>query len=596
MADFTDRIKLIVDVTADKASKGLGDVKSSMAEAEGGFGKLKAGAGAAFDSIGIGGPQAAVAAAGAIVAFGKASIGAFTELALAAQNFSQIAGTSLEDSSRWIEVGGDLGVSTDAVAAAMQRLNREAAHGDLKSLGVDTGDVNERLIQTIERINQIPDASDRAAAQFKVFGKSSAAIAPLMANVETLRDRLADVEKAKIIDEEKAQAARDFTDAMDNLNDKLDDIKNLVGGELVGAFNDLFTSLNQVTDAIPGFDGLNDAIAKVVEIGTSPLRNVTDGLSTLSDGSESLADRARGLGQAIAGAIPGPFGSWAGNLLDVEDKQTSMAAATKAASDAAEEQAKAAKDAADALSGLLTATLAQFNGQLALQDSADKATESIGKYTTATATAEASSWGNSDANAAAAKAMNDAEGAALKEAAAAAALGKSNAELAGETWGAEDSARAQIGVLEQLAGTLGPNDPLRKHLLDYAAELGRIPAAKETQITADTTDAEKKVTGLLGTIRSLVLAPWTVKVQGQVTAPSSASAAPGSASTGVGASRGLLGASAGIPAATAAPVYNVINVSVTAAPLTHPAEVGRQIANYLDAFYRRNGTRLRAVP
>jgi hypothetical protein len=118
MADFTDRIKLIVDVTADKASKGLGDVKSSMAEAEGGFGKLKAGAGAAFDSIGIGGPQAAVAAAGAIVAFGKASIGAFTELALAAQNFSQIAGTSLEDSSRWIEVGGDLGVSTDAVAAA----------------------------------------------------------------------------------------------------------------------------------------------------------------------------------------------------------------------------------------------------------------------------------------------------------------------------------------------------------------------------------------------------------------------------------------------------------------------------------------------
>jgi hypothetical protein len=48
--------------------------------------------------------------------------------------------------------------------------------------------------------------------------------------------------------------------------------------------------------------------------------------------------------------------------------------------------------------------------------------------------------------------------------------------------------------------------------------------------------------------------------------------------------------------AVAAPsAGTVINLAVSVAPFTQPAEVGRAIADYLDAFYRRSGTRARAV-
>lgn len=596
MADFTDRIKLIIDVTADKAGKGLDDVKSSMSGAEGAFGKLKAGAGAAFDAIGIAGPQAAIAAAGAIVAFGKASIGAFVDLANAAENFSQVSGASIEDASRWIEVSGDLGVSADAVSAAMLRLNREAAAGQLDKFGITTEDVNERLIQTIEKINAIPNAADRAKAQFEVFGKSGAALAPLMANVDTLRDRLKDVEAAKIIDEKKMADARAFQDAMDNLGDKLDDIKNIVGSELVGAFADLFAALDKVTGVIPGFDGLNDAIAKVGEIAFGPLRNVADGIATVADGSLSLTDRAKGLGQAVAGAIPGPFGSWAGNLLDVDDGQKAVADSTKIAAQAAQDEADAAKAASDALDALLSATLAQFNGQLALEDAANKTTDSFSKYQTAADTATQANWGNKDSNDKAASAMNDAEGAALKQAAAADALAKKNAELNGTQYDAAASASTQAGVLRTLAGTLGPNDPLRANLLAYANQLEKIPPEKSTIIDAQTETAAQKVKSLSDQIYALVGQIFHVKIAATTTAP--AAPAGTSASMASVASLGAPGLSVlptALPRASAVPT-TVINVSVSAAPLTHPAEVGRQVANYLDAFYRRNGTRVRAVP
>lgn len=595
MADFTDRIKLIVEVAGDKAGKGLSDIKSGIGEADGAFGKMKAGAKGAFSFIADNAGLSATAAAGAIVAFGKQSIAAFTELANAAEDFSATSGASLEDASRWIEVSGDLGVSADAVSAAMGRLNREAATGALDKFGINTQDANERLLQTLEHINAIPNAADRAKAQFELLGKGGAALAPLMANVDTLRERLADVEKAKIIDEKKAADARAFQDNIDNLNDKLDDLKNSLGNELVGAFNDAFSALNNFTSAIPGLDGgLSDIISKVTEIATSPLRNLADGFNTVTDAQSSLTDRARGFGQMVAGSIPGPLGSWAGNLLDVESAQDKAKAATDASNESIQEQAKAAKDAADALDALLSATLSQFSSQLALEDSANKSADAIAKYTDANTKAAASNFGNKDATAAAASAMNDAEQAALKQAAAAAKLQEDNAKLNGTQWDAADSASAQANVLRTLAGGLGPNDPLRAGLLGYASQLEQIPPTKHTTVTADTSQASQMLDNLMGKIRQVLSAFSGALVTGKAAQQSLSSAAGQSASAP--ASSGLSVVPMAPVAAPRAAPATVINLSVQVAPLTHPAEVGRQISDYLDAFYRRNGTKARALP
>jgi hypothetical protein len=591
MADFVDRIKLIVDMTTDGASKGIGDIKSKVGEADGAFGKLKAGAGSAFNFLQANAGLSATAAAGAIVAFGKQSISTFQDLALSVEDFATTAGTSAEEASRLVEVSGDLGLKSDDVAAAMARLNREAASGTLSQFGITADDANERLVQTLEYISKIPNEADRSKAAFDLFGKSASNLSPLIANVGTLRDRLAEVSGSKLIDEKAIADAREFADMTDNLNDQLDMLKLSLGKELVGAFNDVGEAFQNLTDLIPGLDGgLGGIISKVTEIATSPLRNIADGFNTITDSTTSLTDKARGFGQMVAGSIPGPLGSWAGNLLDVETAQDATKAATDAATQSAKDQAEAAKAAADALNELLTATLSQFNSQLALADAGDKTAKSINDYRDASDKAAQSNWSNKDATDKVATSMNDAEQAALKQAAAAAKLQEDNAKLNGTQWDAADSASAQANVLRTLAGTLDANDPLRKNLLAYADQLERIPPTKSTSIHADTSQAEATVQSYLNNVLDKLPKFLTTNIR--VNAQTTTSAAPAASTSAAPGAVVPLGAAAPASSGT----VNNIYVSVSAAPLTHPAEVGRQVADYLDAFYRRSGTRLRAVP
>lgn len=595
MADFTDRIKLVIDVVGDQAASGINNVKSSVGGAESAFGKLKGAASSAIDMV----ASSPAAMAGAAIAIGKVAFdlaSGFEQAALSASKFSTASGLSVEDASRWQEVAGDVGVSTETLEGAVQKLDKAAGTGVLTKLGIGGDTTNERLLNALSYLNGISDAGERAVAGAQIFGKSWAQLAPLVKDSAALRDNLAAVSDAKVIDQGEVRKAEQFRDAMDALNDRLEDLKNTLGEELIGPFSDFMGALDgfasqigTVTDKIPGMsDGL-------LGFAAAPLRNAADGLNTMFDSQSSVIDQFRGLGQATLGSVP-IMGSWAGSLFDVEDKADKAADATAAQANATKVMTAAAQEAADAvdkqnaaIDALTKSTLASFNGQLAVADASDKTTDAITKYTKAFDTANASAFGNSEANTEVARAQRDAEQAALAQAAAMAKLASDQAVANGASAESVNTTSLQADALRTVAGTLAADSPLRRSLLAYADQLDKIPPKVDTSLNLSTAEAQEELDAFLNQKRQIEIQAFIKETGASVFRP------PGTSSSSTRSANAVPSMLAA-PMAASAPATTIVNVNVHAAPLTHPAEVGRQVADYLDAFYRRNGTRLRAVP
>jgi len=614
MADFTDRIKLVFEAVTSDATSGVGKLKSGVGEAEGSFGKLKAAAGGALDMI----TSSPAAMAGVAVAVGKVALDlatGFEDAALSAQNFATASGLSVEQASRWQEVAGDLGVSTETLAGAVNKMDIAASKGVLDKLGIGGDDTNAKLLNAFAHLNGIQDASERASQGAQIFGKSWATLAPLVAESGDLAANLAAVSDSKVIDEGEVRKAQEMRDAMDKLSDAVDDVKLAAGEALIGPITDIANIVGHVTD---GVSGLADATGGLVDVGGvfkslnifAGLPDVLDGLSRATDFSAGWQEQLKGVGSALTSNIP-VVGGWADSLFGADDaqekaKESAQRAASAAAvhAQAMKDQAQAADDAAAALDGLLTATLGMFNSNLALASASDKTDEAIAAYATSAAAAEAASWGNADANKEADKSMRGAESAALAQAAAAAKLQEDQAKANDVTWNANDAATAQANSLRTVAGTLAPGSPLRQHLLDYADQIEKVPTSHSTTFDADTSSAAQKIdalsikihglaTDLFGTLRAISSASTTsVGGSAVITAPSSATGASTTRALAPVPTLATPVARAAVPSGGGAPI---INLSVSVAPFTNPAEVGRAIADYLDAFYRRSGTRARAV-
>ena len=503
MPDFRKTIEVTIDTVADKAKTGLAGLKTSVGEADGAFGKLKAGGKSAFDTIGSAGPAALAGVGAAVGAFALSAINEFADLALSAEAFSTAAGTSVEDASRWIEVAGDLGVNADAVQAAMGRLNREAADGKLAKFGITAQDANGRLLETLTMLANIPDAGERAKASFDLLGKGGAALAPLLANVDTLKARLQEVSDQKVIDQEEVDKAREFTDAMDALSDRFGDFKLAIGGALISslanagqAIDNVVGSVQTLKDAIPGGDLLGnfDLLNPI-----SQLENLTDGLSRATDFSSGWQNQIGGLAQTVTGSIP-VIGGWAGGLFAAEeqtdetaDAQTQLANELANAQAAMEEQTQAAADAEAALAALQQATLAQFNSQLGFNQASSDAADKVADYTAKLAISSDTATLNTETIKATTEAADGAAKAALGQAAAAVQLATDQAKANGETLTAAQRNEILTSNLQQVAGTLAPGNPLRVQLEGYISQLNAVPDSVSTDVEVSTARAEQKL-------------------------------------------------------------------------------------------------------
>lgn len=249
-----------IPIVTEFNSKGLQDAgnafnnfRTKISEADGTMGKMKAGFGAAADTIKANAASIATAAGGAIATFAIKAIGDFQDLALEVDKFSNVTRIAAEESSRWIEVAGDLGIEAGAVQTAINKMNQSLASSrdEYDKLGIEiartkdgTIDANETFIRTVDAIGKIKDPAARAAAATKLLGKSWTEVSELVEmGAGSLRSALESVSGAKLIDEAEIQRAKDFRAAQDALKDAFESVAIAVGQELVPMITDLLESL-----------------------------------------------------------------------------------------------------------------------------------------------------------------------------------------------------------------------------------------------------------------------------------------------------------------------------------------------------------------
>ena len=317
--------RVLIDVTGDKASSGLAtSIQGAVAERlEGGFGKLKAGAGAPpFDSIGVLGPAAIGAAAPALV--GKFILNGTVQRVRGPRP----EGQRLRDgdrAARWMTSrrGGWKWpamscVNVGTLEGAINKMNLAAGKGDLAKLGIEGQTTSDQLLNALTHLQGIPDASQRATEGVKIFGKSWTQLAPLVESSKDLKQALQDVSEGQVIDPAEVEKAKRYRDAVDNLSDAWANFTLKVGEAAIGPISDALELVGELADQVGSLGGKagGKGSTGAKSSGLSKLSDVTGGLKQAGDSSLSLVDNMKGIGKATFGLIPG-LGGWADSTFTV---------------------------------------------------------------------------------------------------------------------------------------------------------------------------------------------------------------------------------------------------------------------------------------
>jgi hypothetical protein len=307
-----------IPIVTDFNSKGLQDAQNAftnfrtkIGEADGAMGKMKAGFGAAMDTMKANAGAFAAAAGAAILGFAVKAIGEFQDLALAAGKFADSTNVAVEEASAFIEVAGDLGIEASVIEKSINKMNLAIAKGgkEFNALGVEIAynekgliDTNETFLRTVDAINSIADGTVKTQYATAVFGKSWMEMSELVKMGSSgLRAALRSVSQEKIINPDELRKARELRAAQDALGDAFQDVALKVGSVLVPAL----TRLLELT--APLFNGLEYVAkgARMVGDALNPLDSIMSGVERVTDSSASAWERGYGAIQTLGGAIPG---------------------------------------------------------------------------------------------------------------------------------------------------------------------------------------------------------------------------------------------------------------------------------------------------
>jgi hypothetical protein len=254
-----------IPIVTDFNSKGLQDAsnaftnfRTKIGEADGAMGKMKAGFGAAMDTMKANAGAFAAAAGAAILGFAVKAIGEFQDLALAAGKFADSTNLAVEEASAFIEVAGDLGIESSVLEKAINKMNLSIAKGakEVNALGVEIAytdqgfvDSNETFIRTLDAVNRLGDGTVKTQYATAIFGKSWMEMSELVKMGATgLRDALGSVSDAKIINPEELKRARELRDAQDGLRDAFEDVTITIGQNLVPALSQMIKTVTPLLE------------------------------------------------------------------------------------------------------------------------------------------------------------------------------------------------------------------------------------------------------------------------------------------------------------------------------------------------------------
>jgi hypothetical protein len=526
VSTFSDTIKLTVDVIAGQTQsfKGfLGNLKSDLSDAEGGFNKFKVAGGGAMSFVSNNAAGLAAGAGAAVAAFAVSAISDFQELAGEVGNFRDALGLTSDEASRWVEVAGDLGIGADKLEKSMGLMLRTAASSPqvFKDLGVQIAyakdgsvDANGTFLNVIARLNAMPDPAARAAAAQKLLGRAWMDSAELIQlGADGVKARLDEVSGAKILSDDQIAQSREFRDAMDDLGDRVDKIKNQVATALIPILTDLAGVVGPVIDGFGKLRSAMESIHDIPIVGSivtgwiNPLQRFKDVLDAMPTDDE-IHDRLFGEGMddieaslspeliakmdaandaalRLGASVDIATGFFAGHVVSVED----AAAAEKAAADAVKEHDARQKNIADTLSDVNAKIQETIERLLALHEESVNAAD-------ATLNAEDAQRKFGEAVAASTEVNKDAKSTADDKAdavanerdamidAAKAAEAKTDADAKANGVTATGTQKIDAFNSSLLINATQATPAARDAITDYILEANGVPASKGTDIRA----------------------------------------------------------------------------------------------------------------
>jgi hypothetical protein len=272
---FTERVKVYIDVHSDAAGKGLKDLSRDVREADGFMGKLKTGAsglGGVLQSLGPGAVAGAAAAGvGAVGAAAYAAVDKFADLGIEVGKFAEATGMSAEESSRWVEVAGDIGIEAGTLEGALGKLNKAIDPEKFAQLGIEivktkdgATDVSATFLNVIDHLNGISDPAEKARVATQLLGRGWQDMAELIGKGSTdLKRSLGEVSEAKVFDDAKVEKAREMRAMMDELGDAAEDLVLQLGEALLPALVEIGGAAADMAEGLaPAIEGL----AKIIEL------------------------------------------------------------------------------------------------------------------------------------------------------------------------------------------------------------------------------------------------------------------------------------------------------------------------------------------
>ena len=264
----------IVTEFSDKGIKAaraaFANFKTDVGAAQGAMGKFKAGSNSALSAVKANAGNFAMAAGAALVGFGVKAISAFQDLALASGRFADATGLSVEEASRFIEVGGDLKIEADAMQAAIGKMNKTLGTSPelFAELGVDVvktddglTDVNATFLKVIGRLKGIKDPTERARVGALLLGKGWQSMSQLveLGSVK-LKRALDGVSSSQVISAKELKKAQEFRDTMDDLGDIWSGVLIEAGGALVDVINGLSKAQGYFNDPMSAFRDIGNGV------------------------------------------------------------------------------------------------------------------------------------------------------------------------------------------------------------------------------------------------------------------------------------------------------------------------------------------------
>ena len=187
----------------------------------------------------------------------------------AMKDLSQTTGVAVEDLSRLVQVGDDVGITAEAMGKAFEMATKKGF-----AVSVDS------LADLADKTNAMNSPTERAAYLAEIFGKNWAALVPLLEKGgKNIREMTAAQLAGLVTTEKEIAMTEELRLALDEIADEWTAIKNEIGLGVGGAL------VKGRRDADEFAKGMNQALAVVRAQGIEPTRNNIDAMfRALTDG------------------------------------------------------------------------------------------------------------------------------------------------------------------------------------------------------------------------------------------------------------------------------------------------------------------------